>query len=110
MIMVCPKIVKKACITVSIICLTLNCYGFTFFKNEEPDTPREVCVDGDLRLQGGGAHVFGNLSLQGRVEICLNNAWGTVCDRLFGEEELRTICNQIIGVTYQGNKQKLASY
>jgi len=58
-------------------------------------------VDGDLRLQGGGAYVFGNLSIQGRVEICLNNAWGTICDRQFGQEELRTVCTQIAGVTYQ---------
>ena len=31
------------------------------------------CNDGDIRLEGG------QTEYEGRVEICLNKAWGTVC-------------------------------
>ena len=31
------------------------------------------CSDGDLRLSGG------ETEYQGRVEICINNLWGSIC-------------------------------
>ena len=35
---------------------------------------RETCYDGEIRLRGGFD------VNQGRVEICFNGVWGTVCD------------------------------
>lgn len=49
------------------------------------------CSDGDIRLVNGTAVT----SSEGRVEVCVNNAWGTVCDRMFGEEDANVICRQI---------------
>ena len=36
------------------------------------------CIYGDIRLQGG------TNQYEGRVEICINDTWGTVCDDLQG--------------------------
>ena len=48
-----------------------------------------TCTQGDIRLQGGTA-------TSGRVEICNNNVWGTVCDDDFwGTTEARVVCRQL---------------
>ena len=47
------------------------------------------CVNGALRLVGG------TLSIQGRVEICNNNAWGTVCDDGWGTPDAQVVCRQL---------------
>ena len=36
-------------------------------------------------------------TLEGRVEVCINNAWGTVCDNFFGQEDAETVCASIGG-------------
>ena len=45
-------------------------------------------TQGDIRLQGGTA-------TNGRVEICNNGAWGTVCDNLWSIEDVRVACVQL---------------
>ncbi len=52
-------------------------------------TPFGDCVDGQVRLVGG------NNNSIGRVEVCVNNAWGTVCNARFGTNEARVICRQL---------------
>eukprot|EP00731_Ephydatia_muelleri_P037026 Em0380g6a len=47
------------------------------------------CSDGSLRLQGGTS------ALNGRVELCLNNAWGTICDQGFDTDDATVICQQL---------------
>ena len=53
------------------------------------------CLAGQLRLAGG------NIANEGRVEICLNNQWGTVCDDLWGHIEASVVCRQL-GYNTQG--------
>ena len=48
-----------------------------------------VCVDGDIRLRGGTS------PSEGRVEICNNHAWGTVCDDLWGTPDANVACGQL---------------
>ena len=49
-----------------------------------------ACTTGDLRLAGTGA--FAN---QGRVEVCNNGAWGTVCDDFWGTVDASVACRQL---------------
>lgn len=39
----------------------------------------------------------------GRIEICLNNAWGTICRNEFGIPDAQVACNQIAGYQSEGN-------
>ena len=47
-----------------------------------------TCTQGAIRLQGGTA-------TQGRVEICNNNVWGTVCDDIWDNTDARVACQQL---------------
>ena len=39
---------------------------------------------------------------EGRIEVCINNAWGTVCDTLFGREDAAVVCEQLEGFQREG--------
>ena len=56
------------------------------------------CTDGNLRLLGGA-----NES-EGRVEICINNAWGAVCDSGFTKEEAKVVCRQLELLQIEGSQ------
>ena len=47
------------------------------------------CTNGDIRLQGG-IHRY-----EGRVEICNNNTWSTVCDDSWSTSDARVVCRQL---------------
>ena len=48
------------------------------------------CTNGNLRLNGAGLS-----STQGRVELCHNSRWGTVCDDSWGSTDARVACKQL---------------
>ena len=61
----------------------------------EPDAN---CEDFDIRLVNGSTVD----PLEGRVEVCINNAWGTVCDTGFSMSDATVICRQL-GHPFSGN-------
>ena len=48
------------------------------------------CTNGDLRLEDG------NIDNEGRVEICVDNVWGTVCDDFFSSgTDAQVVCRKL---------------
>ena len=47
------------------------------------------CSDGQIRLADGF------IANEGRVEVCLSDQWGTVCDDLWGANDATVVCNQL---------------
>ena len=43
-------------------------------------------------------------SIDGRLEICFNNAWGTVCNNSFRGIDAQVACNQLKGFEREGNQ------
>ena len=58
------------------------------------------CQNGAIRIVGGTS------TLEGRVELCNNGVWGTVCDDLFGAQEAQVICRQL-GFSDSGKVSKI---
>ena len=51
-------------------------------------TSQPECSSGDLRLVGG------KRESEGRVEICVEGFWGTVCDSGWSQREALVVCRQ----------------
>ena len=52
-------------------------------------SPTAPCAPGSIRLVGG------TKIHEGRMEVCNNNVWGTVCDDEFGIEDANVACRQL---------------
>ena len=48
-----------------------------------------ICVTGDVRLVGGSN------PLEGRLEVCFFNQWGTICSGSWGQNEAGVVCGQL---------------
>ena len=51
--------------------------------------PTQNCTDGDIRLRGGAT------DSEGRVEICFNNHWGSICDNGWDISDATVVCKQL---------------
>lgn len=63
-------------------------------NNNYTETSVAECTNGAVRLTGGVAN-----SSSGRVEVCVNGVWGSVCDKLgdwiMSPYNAVTVCRQL---------------
>ena len=53
------------------------------------------CLTGEVRLQGG------EMPNEGRVELCVHNVWGSICDYEWDTNDADVVCKQL-GYSGQG--------
>ena len=60
----------------------------------EPNTVDGNCTHGDLRI---ASRTDDNTDLfsEGRLEVCVNHAWGTICDTSYGTRDAHVACSQL---------------
>ena len=63
--------------------------AITLHKCISPATAAQNCTNGTLRLADGP------LESAGRVEVCINGVWGTVCSVILGDRFARVVCRQL---------------
>ena len=47
------------------------------------------CTHGDVRLANGSS------ALEGRVEVCINGVWGTICGLYWNQNNTKVVCRQL---------------
>ncbi len=57
------------------------------------------CSTGDIRLMNA---TDTSTTRAGRLEVCINNAWGTVCDDRFNSLDAAVACTQLEGFNSSG--------
>ena len=60
-------------------------------------TNSTICDYGDVRL------VEGSTQYEGRVEVCIDDQWGTVCHNSWDNTDATVVCDQL-GYSYTGSE------
>ena len=77
--------------------LVLNQLYFSLNLPNLVDSTGSVCSYSEVRLVGGDD------KYEGRVEMCIENGWHTVCDNGWGPQEAKVVCHKL-GYSYTGGK------
>ena len=78
-------------------------YNIKEFLFQDIETKDGDCIHGSVKLVGEDIDDDGVAVREGRVEVCINRAWGTVCDELFQREDAEVVCEQLNGFDREGN-------
>ena len=74
-----------------------NCvikYNYLLTAVNTPVDMTANCTLGDLRL------VNGTSDLEGRVEVCFGNLWGTICHNSWDNRDAGVICKQLFNSSF----------
>ena len=74
------------------------------FPLTDIDTVFSNCSTGEIRLIPDTTDfTISNDTIQGRLEVCINNAWGSVClDQFFDVNDGGVACRQLNGFYFEG--------
>ena len=67
-------------------------YTCNTYSHADMATASGNCSTGEIRLIDSNGVRQENA---GRLEVCINNAWGTVCDVLFDDVDTNVVCSQL---------------
>ena len=70
-------------------CTYLSNHNCAHFEDAGVMCQSASCNSTDVRL------VNGLVESEGRVEVCLNGVWGTVCDDFWSTNDARVVCRQL---------------
>lgn len=48
------------------------------------------CTDGSIRLKP-----YDNSDFVGRIEVCVNGIWGSICSNYFTDNDAQVVCRQL---------------
>lgn len=68
----------------------------TSYTSIAKDTSFSNCTTGEIRLVGS------NDGNEGRLEVCINSAWGTVCSDRFDSIDAAVVCEAMGGFRGSG--------
>lgn len=80
--------ISQTCLYLCLLCCEVvkGMYAKDLYKGIQTTVP---CTKSELRLVGG------NVPNEGRVEICKNDVWGTVCGNSWSTTDAAVVCRQL---------------
>ena len=74
---------------------------YSILFSPAPSTVGVQCVTGDVRLASSSDDTA-SATREGKLEVCINDAWGAVCADLFDTTDAQVFCDQLKGFQKDG--------